>query len=111
MPTTDAAEENPTSSRAVSSGPKPHFAKVFHNALGSGLGGYAYAIALNGEILESGQNGYTRMPENGVASWTTDSRCNLASVSKTVTATAIMRMIQQKFIHSVNERFWPYLQR
>ncbi|MGH9721412.1 MAG: serine hydrolase domain-containing protein [Bryobacteraceae bacterium] len=107
---TDAAELNPTSSKAASSGPTPQWAQVFQAAMGAGLGGYAYVIALNGKVIDSGEYGNTRMPEDGAASWSTDSRCNLASVSKTVTATAIMCLIQQQLIMSVNDCFWPYLQ-
>src|SRR5262249_45430324 len=74
-------------------------------------GGYAYVIAQNGQVIERGQHGNTRMPADGAALWSPDSRCNLASVSKTVTATAIMRMISQGFLASVNQRFWPHLRR
>jgi CubicO group peptidase (beta-lactamase class C family) len=105
----DTAELNPTSSAAASSGPSPQWAKVFQRAMGAGLGGYAYVIARNGKPVDSGQSGYTRMPQDGAASWSTDSRCNLASVSKTVTATATMYMVQQGLISSVNDCFWPYL--
>src|SRR5215813_2564621 len=108
---TDAAERNPTTSKAAPCTPTPQWAKVFKQAMEAGPGGYAYVIAHNGQVIERGQHGNTRMPADGAALWSPDSRCNLASVSKTVTATAIMRMISQGFLASVNQRFWPHVQR
>ena len=107
---TDDAEINPRSPAIAASSPTPQWASVFEQALGAAPGGYAYAIALNGTIVETGHHGFTRMPEDGVANWSVDSRCNLASVSKTVTATAIMHLVEQNLITSVNDCFWPYVQ-
>src|SRR5215207_3425459 len=39
--------------------------------------------------------------------FTVDTRCNLASVSKTVTATALFAMVDQGLIASANDLFWP----
>jgi CubicO group peptidase (beta-lactamase class C family) len=91
----------------------PQWSSVFQQCLGNGPGGYAYCIGQSGTVVDQGAWGYARMPQDtpngdGVP-FTVDSRCNLASVSKTVTATAVFRMIQEGWIASVNDCFWPYL--
>jgi CubicO group peptidase (beta-lactamase class C family) len=106
----DDVDLNPTAPGRTSSKPSPKWSKVFHDSLGNGLGGYAYVITQNGQVTESGQFGYTRMPADGESPWSIHSRCNLASVSKTVTATAVLHMVQEGLISSVNDHFWPYLQ-
>lgn len=113
QPRTELPELNPRSPRLTSS-PTPQWASVFQQYLGNAPGGYAYCIGLNGALIDQGSSGYARMPQDtpdgqGLA-FTIDSRCNLASVSKTVTATAVFTMIQKGWITSANNRFWPYIQ-
>ncbi|MDQ6433436.1 serine hydrolase [Mesorhizobium sp. LHD-90] len=105
---------NPRSPRRLASSPTPQWASVFQQYLGNSPGGYAYCIGLNGSLVDQGAWGYARMPQDTSdgqgLDFTVDSRCNLASVSKTVTATAVFTMIQKGWISSVNDCFWPYIQ-
>lgn len=67
----------------------------------------------DGELASVGSWGFARMPADtpdhqGVP-FDIDTRCNLASVSKTVTATALFAMVAKDWVASVNEPFWPIL--
>jgi CubicO group peptidase (beta-lactamase class C family) len=112
QPRTEEAEWDPRP-RRFTSAPVPKWSSVFQQHLGNEPGGYAYCIGRNGTVVDQGAWGYARMPQDtpngdGVP-FTVDSRCNLASVSKTVTATAVFKMVQQGWIVSVNDYFQPYL--
>lgn len=114
QPRTEEAELDPRPRRRLAASPTPQWATVFQKYLGTSPGGYAYCVGLNGRLADEGAWGYARMPQDtsngqGLA-FTADSRCNLASVSKTVTATAVFTMIQKGWITSVNDCFWPYIQ-
>jgi CubicO group peptidase (beta-lactamase class C family) len=66
-----------------------------------------------GELVSVGSWGSARMPTDtsdgqGVP-FEIDTRCNLASVSKTVTATALFAMVAKDWLAGVNEPFWPIL--
>jgi len=67
----------------------------------------------DGELASIGSWGFARMPADtpdhqGIP-FDIDTRCNLASVSKTVTATALFVMVAKDWVASVNEPFWPIL--
>ena len=67
----------------------------------------------DGELASVGSWGFALMPADtpdhqGVP-FDIDTRCNLASVSKTVTATALFAMVAKDWVASVNEPFWPIL--
>ena len=113
-PLTAPASLAPSRPGLADSAPNPQWAAVFEKYLANGPGGYAWAVGLNGTQVDSGAWGYARMPQDtpdsqGIA-FTPDSRCNLASVSKTVTAAAVFKMIQKSLVTSVNDLFWPYAQ-
>jgi CubicO group peptidase (beta-lactamase class C family) len=103
----DAARVNPRSS-AVS--PTPQWATTFAQ-IGSTTGGYAWVALLNGVCVSQDGVGNAQMPVAGASAvaWTQDTLCNLASVSKTITATAIFMLIQQGLIKSVNELVFPFI--
>ena len=84
----DAARFNPRSS-AVS--PTPQWASTFASQIVSTTGGYAWAALLNGVCVSQDGVGNAQMPVAGTSAvaWTSGTLCNLASVSKTITATAI----------------------
>lgn len=105
---TEPADSNPAPSS--SAGPKPAWNATFLDALKDAPGGYAFVVRVGDTVTDSGVYGYARMSQdNPEHKWTTDTRCNLASVSKTITATAIFRMIQDGYITSVNDCFLPYI--
>jgi CubicO group peptidase (beta-lactamase class C family) len=114
QPRTEEADLDPRPRRRLTASLAPQWATVFQKYLGVSPGGYAYSVGINGNLVDKGAWGFARMPQDtsngeGLA-FTVDSRCNLASVSKTVTATAVFTMIQKGWITSVNDCFWPYIQ-
>lgn len=79
--------------------------------IGDTVGGYAWAVLLDG-ALQSGNAGYAQMPNSNVPDgilWSPTTLCNLASVSKTITATAIFLLVQNEKIRSVNETVLPFI--
>lgn len=113
QPHTEPAEVDPQRVSGVPGAGSPQWATVFEKHLGNGPGGYAWCVTQEGAPVSSGAWGYARMPQDtedgqGVP-FTVDTRCNLASVSKTVTATALFAMVDQGLVASVNDLFWPVL--
>ena len=113
QPRTEPAELDPRPTPRPSSGTTPQWGPVFAEALAHGPGGYAYCVMKGGELVSIGSWGFARMPTDtpdgqGVP-FEIDTRCNLASVSKTVTATALFAMVAKDWLASVNEPLWPIL--
>ncbi len=113
QPHTEPAEVDPRPTPRPGPGTTPQWGSVFADALAHGPGGYAYCVMKDGELASVGSWGFARMPTDttdgqGVP-FDIDTRCNLASVSKTVTATALFAMVAKDWLSSVNEPFWPIL--
>lgn len=70
--------------------------------------GYAYAMNQNGALATSGADGDARTAADGQADFQADTRIEVASVSKTVTAVAVLKLLQDQNI-SVEDKIWPYL--
>lgn len=89
----------------------PAWESTFHWAVGNDAMGYAYAIVENGRITRSGGVGHARAPdeqtEPGVA-MTARSRVHLASVSKPITATALMQLVEREGL-SLDAPFYPHV--
>ena len=97
QPHTEPAEVDPRPTPRPGTGTTPQWGRVFADALAHGPGGYAYCVMKDGELASVGSWGFARMPADtpdhqGVP-FDIDTRCNLASVSKTVTATALFAMV------------------
>lgn len=91
--------------------PTPQWASAFAQDYAAGEG-YAYVIAQNGQIVTSGASGFARSPhetQHPSTPWTINTRMNIASVSKTITATSIMLLVQQGKI-ALTDAFLPYIQ-
>jgi len=90
----------------------PDFDDYFEANLAPFSMGYAYAVANNGQIIANGV-GYARSPlealDPGVP-FTGDTRLNLASVSKAVTACALEVLLQQNPQITLDSPFWPLIQ-
>ena len=72
------------------------FAANIHAALGARAVGYAFVIAKNGQLDRSGQGGYARVPFlNGGKPFTTFTDVNVYSVSKTITAIAMLQLLDK----------------
>jgi len=93
--------------------PNPQWAQVFDAALGTTAMGYAYVVTCNGTVA-SGVVNWARSPNallNRSLHWATNTPSNLASVSKTVTAIAIMTMVQETGnLDLLQTPFWDVLQ-
>ena len=75
--------------------------------------GYAYAVALNGNVIAS-SSGFSRsaaQPANPSTVYTADTRQNIASSSKAVTGIALMVLLQQNPTLSLDSPFWPLIQK
>jgi CubicO group peptidase (beta-lactamase class C family) len=82
------------------------FEQNIRKALDGKSVGYAYAINQNGQLKKEGANGYAVLPQdmptegikidpNGVKQ-SARKRMNIASVTKTITATTVLKIIQDK---------------
>lgn len=82
------------------------FEQNIRKALDGKSVGYAYAINMNGQLKKQGANGYAVLPQdmptdgikidpNGVKQ-SAQKRMNIASVTKTITATTVLKIIQDK---------------
>jgi uncharacterized protein (TIGR03437 family) len=75
--------------------------------------GYAYAVALNGNVISS-SSGFARnaaQPANPNKPYTPDTRQNMASSSKAVTGIALQVLIGQNPSITLESPFWPLIQK
>jgi uncharacterized protein (TIGR03437 family) len=76
--------------------------------------GYAYAVALNGQVVLANGGGYARsaaQPANPNKPFTPDTRMNIASSSKAVTGVALQVLLQQYPQYNLDTPFWPLIQK
>jgi len=77
------------------------------------VGGYCFVVRLNGQVVGSGTGGYARMPwekESPGLRWSVTKPMPVASVSKMITAMAIMKLWEEKREgFSFDGPFWPYV--
>ena len=90
--------------------------KTVREEMGAHLaGGYAYALLDQGKIVASGAEGYARAPRektDGGLRWTLDKPMGLASVSKTITAVAVLNLWDETgHSFSLDDPFWPHIKR
>ena len=73
--------------------------------------GYAYAIAQNGQMAESGAGGWAVAPwESGPSlAMTEATRMTIASVSKPITAVAVMKLLEQNPGIGLDDPFYPLI--
>ncbi|HEX4000898.1 MAG TPA: serine hydrolase domain-containing protein [Pirellulales bacterium] len=76
-------------------------------------GGYAFEVLQHGEVVAKGAEGWARapwQPDHPSVKWTLDKPMGVASVSKTITAVALLKLWEvtgQKF--SLDDPFWPHI--
>jgi hypothetical protein len=70
--------------------------------------GYAFAIARKGKIRRAGAGGKARIAGDGNKKMTTRTRQNVASVSKTITAIAVLQLLEKNRL-SIESPVAPYL--
>jgi CubicO group peptidase (beta-lactamase class C family) len=98
---------------------KPNLIKwsaLIHRAYdGKIAGGYAFQVFQHGKLAGQGAVGWARLPsepEDPSVRWTKDTIMSVASVSKTVSAVALLKLWEEtdhKF--SLDDPFWPYIKR
>jgi hypothetical protein len=98
---------------------KPNFVKwseLIHRAYdGKIAGGYAVQVFHHGKLVAEGAEGWARLPsepQDPSVKWTRDTIMGIASVSKTVSAVALLKLWEEtghKF--SLDAPFWPYIKR
>lgn len=71
------------------------FGQKLDAALDAATGGYAWSIAQGGKLIASGGDGYARTPADGDLKHGPDQRQNIASVSKMITAVAVLQLLRQ----------------
>ncbi len=74
----------------------------------SGLKGYTYIILKDGDIKYTRSEGYARSPQDGLQHWDMFQRMHVASISKTITTVATLRLLKEKGL-SVSEKIYKYL--
>jgi CubicO group peptidase (beta-lactamase class C family) len=90
---------------------EPQWDKVFKDALGTTAEGYAYVVSRYGQVVSSGVFNDTRSPfeaQNPDQTWEISTQVNLASVSKPISAVAVLKLLEQKGL-SVDEKFYPFI--
>lgn len=70
--------------------------------------GYAFAIARNGAIRRAGAGGWARIPGDGRKPMGTYTRQNVASVSKTISAIAVLQLLEANAMN-INDPVAPFL--
>ena len=88
--------------------PPAIFSAKIYEHLGTKAVGYSYALAKDGTVIGYGAQGYKRAPwesDGGGLLMTPDTRMQLASVSKTITATTFMTLGV-----SADDTFYPYVE-
>jgi D-alanyl-D-alanine carboxypeptidase len=84
------------------------FEQNIRKALDNKCLGYAYAINQNGQLKKSGANGYAvlkrdlpqnaQVPDPKGVPQSASKRMNIASITKTITATTVLKVIQDKLV-------------
>jgi CubicO group peptidase (beta-lactamase class C family) len=92
--------------------PAPRWEASYDRALGGRAMGYAYAVARDGRLIAGDGAGFARStfePHNPAQPWTIDTLSNIASVSKPITALAIMSQVQGRGVELLDTPIWPIL--
>jgi CubicO group peptidase (beta-lactamase class C family) len=78
--------------------------------LGRAPAGYGYAVYEHGQLVVSGAAGVSRRPTAGVAMlpMRVDTPVHLASISKTITAIALLHLLEERSI-APDAPMWPFL--
>jgi CubicO group peptidase (beta-lactamase class C family) len=93
-------------------------AYLHHTLDGKLAGGYVFLVLDHGKVAVSGAEGWARAPwekENPSLKWSLDTPMQLASVSKTITAVALLKLWEEsqttdhKF--SLDDPFWPHIKK
>ena len=76
-----------------------------------GAVGFSYAIVQSGQLVKSGAQGWARAPweaKQPNIALTATKRMTVASISKPITAVAVMKLVEQKKL-SLDDKFYPLI--
>ncbi len=86
--------------------------EVFHSELKSALAdeqvGYTYLIMQNGQVQYKHSEGYARSPQDGSRLWDEFQTMHVASISKTISTVATLRLLKMKGL-DIDEKIYKYL--
>ncbi len=74
------------------------FDSQLRTSIPSGLKGYTYLIMKDGKVYYTHSEGYARSPQDGLQHWDELQKMHVASISKTITTVATLRLLKQKGI-------------
>jgi CubicO group peptidase (beta-lactamase class C family) len=88
--------------------PNPEWATYIQNHIGN-VAGYAFVVAHHDRIVAEGASGWARTATDAPqTAWTVDTRINLASVSKCITAVALLKLMDRHGI-KITDPFYPHI--
>ena len=70
--------------------------------------GYVYAINLNGQLNRSGDSGFARTKIDGNVLQSASKRMNIASITKTITAVAVLQLLERRNL-TIDSLIAPWL--
>jgi CubicO group peptidase (beta-lactamase class C family) len=70
--------------------------------------GYAFAININGQLAKSGDSGFARIQMDGQEMQSASKRMNIASITKTITAVAVLQLLERRGL-TVDSLIAPWL--
>ncbi|KIN03546.1 hypothetical protein OIDMADRAFT_51506 [Oidiodendron maius Zn] len=85
--------------------PEPQWDQIFQKGLAQSMG-YSYFVMHSGQVIAQGINHARASQDPPQETWTADTRINLASVSKSITAVAVLKLLSD-YGHSVDDPFYP----
>ena len=93
----------PSGGTSLAAPPQPYldvngFGEDLHNALRNSVQGYTMRMRRNGQNIYTLQWNWARRPADGGRGWNPDRRMNIASVSKFVTAVAMVDLLDRRNI-------------
>lgn len=106
------AFEQPNTLGQPAAAPSPQWEATYTSVLEPAAMGYTYAVAQNGRMVDWGGHSLARSTherQNASLAWAPNLLFNLASVSKTITATAIMSIVQAQGLALLDQPFWDIL--
>lgn len=101
--TVDPDPPAPTGNTQLAAPPQPYldvngFGEELHAALRNSVQGYTMRLRRNGQTIYTLQWNWARRPSDGSRGWNPDRRQNIASVSKFITAIAMVDLLDRKGI-------------
>lgn len=70
--------------------------------------GYVYALNQNGQLKKSGDTGFARIQMDGGVQQSPSRRMNIASLTKTITAVAVLQLLERRGL-SIDSTITPWL--